>query len=665
MSDPLTSPIPVALPIAGTEATVAAGRLIAQQARFRRLRTMAEFAEQEVVLPTGPYQGLRFNLDRNPFSRLLFREIDSGHWRRIFATGPQQSGKTLNVSVIPLMYHLFEIGETAIYGVPTLDMVAQKWQQDLRPVIAASKYADQIPDAGQGSRGGRVEQITFRNGATLLFRTGGGSDKKRAGFTSRILGITEVDGMDTASAKSREGDRIGQLEGRVSAFENSVTYGECTVTIEAGRTWHEYTAGTESRVCIPCPHCGEYVTPEREHLVGWQDAADVLDAKDRTRVACPACGAMWTNEQRIEANRRSVLAHRGQTVLKSGEIEGPVPRTDTLGFRWNAINNLLVSQGEIGAREWRAAREPDETNATKKLLQFTWARPYKPDADEMTELSAEAITKRVATEEQGDVPKNAAGGVIVTIDLGKYVAHWTAGVERTDGSPHVVDYGTFDIPSADMAPEKALFAALRTFRDGVIRPGIDGKPVTLTWIDSGYLTSTVYAFCKESGPGFMPTKGFAVNTQNGRYREPKKPGGPVAYIGHRYHLARVRAEKTRLVELDADHWKAWLHGRLATPIGQPGAMTLYQAEPARHMRIARHITAEKQVEVFIPGKGVHMGWRVLSKSNHWLDCLALFGAALDYAKAKRITVPAEADQGGGVKHAAPSDLAAYMGRKRR
>lgn len=46
----------------------------------------------------------------------------------------------------------------------------------------------------------------------------GGGDKSRAGFTSRVVVITEVDGMDQPGASSRESDKVTQLEARTRAY---------------------------------------------------------------------------------------------------------------------------------------------------------------------------------------------------------------------------------------------------------------------------------------------------------------------------------------------------------------------------------------------------------------------------------------------------------------
>lgn len=238
--------------------------------RTPRLRTLTEFAEQEIVLPDGPYAGRRFRLNRAPAAALLFRELESGRWKRAFITGPNQDGKSLLGFVIPTLYLLFERRETVVMGVPSLEIVADKWSVNLLPAIRASRYRDLLPSNGRGSRGGDVTSVEFRNGAVLRFMTAGGDDQSRASFTSPNLVVTETDGFDEVGGRSREGDKFSQLERRTLAYgDRARTIAECTVSTEKGRTWQEYTHGSQSRIALPCPHCSAWVTPEREHFVGW------------------------------------------------------------------------------------------------------------------------------------------------------------------------------------------------------------------------------------------------------------------------------------------------------------------------------------------------------------------------------------------------------------
>jgi phage terminase large subunit GpA-like protein len=610
---------------------------MAAQIRIPRLRLMRQFAEEEIVLPTGPHQGRKYQVDRNPFAGLLLDALEDKRWSRKFVIGVQQSGKTLLGSLVPLMYHVFERKETVVFGIPSRDMIKDKWEQDILPVIAASRYRDFLPRAGQGSRGGTPMMVQFAHGPVLRFMTAGGNDKSRAGFTSRVLIATEVDGFDEVGGNSRETDKFGQLEGRVRAFTKCqpLVYGECTVSIDSGRIWREYSNGTESRLAIRCPHCRAFVTPAREQLVGWHDAPDIITAGEKAVLCCPGCGAAWSEADRTAANRDCRLVHKGQSVNADGFVEGDSPRTDTLGFRWTAANNLLVDVADVGREEWRAKQDPDEENAEKKLLQFVWALPHKPEAVDLTQLDAQVVTQRVTKDPRGRVPSDARG-ITIGIDVGQWLCHWAALSWRDESSCHVTDYGVLEVKSDLMEKERALLAALRDFRDTVCEKGWESDvgaivPHTVL-IDSGWageesehLNEVIYAFCRESNEKclaqrYFPAKGWSA----GRYHHPREKDKWVRQIGEQWHAAKVPRQKgVRLVHVNVDHWKTKTHNRLRTPIGQTGAMTLYAASSKEHLSVAKHLTAEKQIEDFVPGRGRVIRWEMIRRANHYLDAAML------------------------------------------
>lgn len=596
---------------------------------------MREFAEQEIRIPTGPFEGRRFRCDRLPFNGVWFDEIDSGKWKRHVATGPTQSSKSMTCFIIPTLYHLFEVRESVICGLPDKNLVQDKWYRDLYPVIAASKYAIYLPQRGEGSRGGRIERgVEFTNGVTLRFMTGGGGDKSRASFTSRVLVVTETDGFDQSGGGSREADKITQLEARTSAYgDRARIYMECTLSFESGRTWQEYTKGTASKLVLPCPHCEEWVTPEREHLQGWRDAESVIEAKEKARFLCPACGAEWDNAQREQANAAPRLLHRGQSINEDGKVEGEVPATDTLGFRWSAVNNLLVTPGEIGAREWRASRSIDDENAEREMCQFVWALPAKKAALDDREITIEGLTAQIGPTGRGIVPDKAEH-LTLAVDVGKWFLHWVALAWMPDATAIVVDYGVIETHAQAIGEERGILAGLRQARDmaneGWPKESAGKMKPDIALVDYGYKTEPVSEFILETEPRqghagvWRACKGYgAGQNRDATYRAPKRRSDMVVRLGDHYHIARLKEPKLWLVESSADHWKSWLHERIRTPVGEPGSFLLFSATAQEHMSYAKHLTAERQVEEFSAAKGRYIKWEVIRRNNHYLDASSL------------------------------------------
>ena len=620
------------------------------QCRSQVVRPIAQWVEDELIVPNGPYRGERFRHRRHPASRLWFEALGDPHWNRFAASGPTQNGKTLMCYVAPVMYHLFEMRETVIIGLPTMAMAQDKWTEDLLPAIEASRYASLLPIAGEGSRGGLVKRaIQFRNGVTLRFMSGGGGDKQRAGYTSRVLAVTETDGMDESGETSREADKIEQLEGRTRAYGSTKrVYLECTVSIESGRIWQEITRGSDSRIFRECVHCGAWVCPERDHLVGWRDAETELEAAERAAWACGACGELWTDEQRCAAARSAVLVHRGQKVLPGGQVVGEVPQTRTLGFRWSAIDNPFASTADLGAEEWRASRALDRENAEKKQRQFIWCLPWVPPAVELTPLLPDEVARRTTELRRGIVPPDTVG-IAVGIDTGKQRLHWHAAAIRQDGSVHVIEYGEQITNAGEVGTLRGLVDAL-TALHAYFSAGWQDETGKLwtpqqVWIDSGWHEhrTAVYQFCQVVNAGrdlgqeiYRPMKGHGERQRSTtRYIAPRSKGNDVRYIGREYDLRFQKEERILLVHVNSDYWKSELHQRLAMASSEPGAMTLYHAaSPREHTEYSEHITAESQREQWIPGRGEVIVWERLRRNNHYLDAGYISLAAGDFIRSE-------------------------------
>ena len=616
-------------------------RFLSRESRAPRIRSRSEFAEAELIIPDGPYAGRRFRPNRQPFANLLFGALDEERWRRRCITGPSQSGKTLCAFALPTMYHLFERNETVVLGLPSLDMCSDKWEQDLRPAIEASRYRELLPRRGPGSRGGTPDSITFLNGATLKFMTGGGSDKVRAGFTSRVVIVTETDGMDTPGMTSRESDKVRQLEARTRAWgERAELYLECTVSLTSGRTWQEYSAGTASRIVKPCPYCKQWVQPEREHLQGWKHAENELAAGDAAYFVCPECSHKLTEANRRIMVEKSKLLHRGQSIDKRGRIRGTPHRTRTLGFRWSAFDNLFVTAEQLGADEWTADRASDRDESQKAVKQFIWCIPVADETIEADRLGQSIVIgqhtdfqKRLTGLDAGEVFVDCQG-ITVGIDCGRRRLHWEVNAWSPIGR-EVIEYGEQPNDWQSMTTEQAIADSLRKlyrrFRDHPY-----ACPIGVVLVDAGHWGSTVRETCRqieillreERPEAYDLNRRTVWNPSHGipGYRHPPKTNQSKqpSKSGEPWYLSR-QAGGIKVVNFDPNYWKAVAHDSWRIqPTNdngefQKGCVRLFGSDPYWHAEFGSHITAEEFQRSWDAKRGWVETWVKVRKENHWLD----------------------------------------------
>jgi len=619
---------------------------IRRYARVSPLRTIRQFAEQEIVIPDGDYKGQLFRCHRQPAHGLWFDEIDSGRWSRFAFVACQQSGKTLAGYVIPIMYHAFEVQETVIVGLPTMDIARDKWEVDIKPAIESSRFADLLPKNGGGSRGGTPELITLRNGVNLKFMSGGGGDEKRSAFTSRILVVTEADKLDEVGGASDEATKLRQMEGRTRFFGNRKrVYLECTVSEETGRIWQEWQNGSSGLVHIPCHSCGEYVAPEREHFVGWQEAPEEIDAEE-SRFSCPVCGILWSEEIRKTQLKNARVIHKGQR-FEDGQIVGELPKTRTCGFRYSAATNAFADVAMIGVDEWRAKRAIDEDLASRELLQWTWAWPPAARTVDVEPLSVEAVENR-----QHDLPRMIAPAdtvrIVAGVDARKEQLEWFVVAETKSGRVACIDFGYTKVPEG--IPEaQALQQAVKETRDRFDygyrvqgRSETDNLQVELVLLDCHWNTDALYEACWESA-AWMPAMGFGYKKHKATYNAPKKRGGTVTKLGDGWYFVsteRVFAGKMRRFEVthnNADAWKLRLHRSLSVDLDHPQALLLpMQSKPGTRRELAKQLTAEKQESVYEKGKGQVLKWVTTYHKNHWLDAayMSLVAVSIQIQKQK-------------------------------
>ena len=628
------------------------------QAISAEVRTIIQFAQDEIILPDdgGKYAGEAFDLDRQPYVRLLWQELQKGIWAEIYIVGPSQSGKTLSAFIIPILYAIAELRKNVIVLVPIDDMKQDKWQDDILPVMMASPQLRQLlpdkyirkPDARVGA------SVAFANGASLRFMTAGGSDVSKAGKTGSHVYATEAAALSSKRSTSEETDTLGQIRARLkgqSKFDDDGAVNsdrllmvEGTVTVEHDLPWRAREQTSKSEIRCKCPHCKTYVAIEREHLGGYEEAKDELEAGQLGVWFCPECGEAIDEQQRREMNQACVLVHSGQTVDKRGKVSGPVPRTTSLWVRWSGFNNLFLQTADFAADEWLLSKlEPESTaydDKHRELSQFNWARPYKIKYLEARPLQKEMITQRQDVLTFGVVPGNAQF-VVAGVDVGRYVCHYLILVGRADGTLHIVTFGR-EKTSLERGMDQKLIerheagaigdcldVIMQRINGGLYQVGCEAlRSCDLTLIDSKYFTRAVIDAVRRWGGGVgLSSSLYALQGQGEsiyqgrRYQDRRRSKrSSIRKTGDRYRIIRDDVHRMNLFVLDVDDAKTKVQACLRVKPGRPGAMTVPQGVPSSMLdRLARHLSAEWR-KVWKDSGGKIQQKFDQSGANHHLDC---------------------------------------------
>lgn len=600
------------------------------------------------MLPQGPNKGENWRRHFQPFAYWILHLMDSLGFRKYRIVGCVQSGKTFTCDIITALWHLFDREESVVFGIPQMENAEQVWIQKFKPVFDASPWLKHfLPKKGGGSKGGFSELIEFTNGTFLTFMGGLGGDGRRSGVTADVAIKTEVDRYDTPTESSRETSAPEQMDARTESLDDQgFSYEECTVTEEDGRIWTEVNEGTFTHLWKQCVGCRQPVFPDRDDLVGIDDAPDVIAAGENGRFRCRHCGMLWGESERRQMNRWDGLipVHRGQQAILSSDgaalLEGDLPRTDKFSIRWNAFDNMFWKIKSIAMAEWRAlySKKPEEMDVKRE--QFAWARPRKPRVSMIVPLTMADIYNRATQNGKGIVPpftKWLSRGVDLRgPELHFVLRAWCTEDENKWWAP-MVDLGIIPIRVRELGQSEAIIEALSTLRDQKkIYYSTEGKPypVNFTLVDRSWMKDVVMAFmldCRERGePGWMAFMGRGQSEPPGKgsYVEPKKVDpvkGPVVWKGEQCHVSIDPELDLEYCTGNSDHWKSFVRNGYAMPPDQNGALVGFASTTADEKKLqrehAKQLLVERMIRRRVAGRGLVDCWFNDSDAhNHYGDC---------------------------------------------
>lgn len=630
---------------------------------------MRQFFEEEIVIPSGPYQGEPWSADRQPVQGLLLDLFDSGEFTEHITAGPSQTGKSLLGYVGPIAYHAAELRETVVLGLPGGGMVSDKWQ-DISTILEASPSLSRlIPTTGPGSKGGQIRNsVTLSNNVKLRLMTTLGRNTGRAGYTSRIVAVTEFHEFSLVGKHNTESDPYRQIQARQKAYqpEHRRTYAEGTVTIEGHYPWAARVGAAVALVVMPCFHCSEFIQFERENLKGWEDAPDAEAAGDAAYLECDRCKAHITEDQRREMIRNARVIFEGQEIDSDGNVTGERARSKRLWFRYNAAHSLLTTIGDIAQDEWQAAQYPADSKqrqeAERQLCQQVWTIPIKVEQMAADQPEVEEIAKRKMTTGRGILPEGCKY-IATGVDVGVRKLHVvTLAVTKDDQLlcvEHTIRETDYIGQGTGIDGPTAVRLALRELRDELLSDGSGylemgtGRLVrpNRLLVDNSWETETIRGWCAETDEEVKDrvfvVRGKGTNSDNGRYRCPMTPGRYTIKIADDQSFFIVLAGEGTMVpevNLNVDTYKLRVQAAATAPIDSPGALLLHDAPAKEHAGYCRSLFAEKEITEFRPGgRMVRRLVNPTGKSNHFLDATAyalcgLIDAGWDFEAAQMAAV---------------------------
>lgn len=459
----------------------------------------AESSYIEGVWRTRPFQRVPMNLMSNDsISELdIMKSARVGYTKMLMASVAYQVAQKKRNQII------YQPTDTAAKDF--MKNHVQPMIRDVEPVRElASWYGKRHPSNTNQAK-------TFDN-RRQLWALGGASAKNYREKSVDTVYIDEIDGFEENVEGEGRPDHLANKRTEGSYFRKLICGSTPTTEHRSLIASRAKSAECFLRCYIPCPHCEhpQYLVFENLHMVEPGDYAS-------TQYACESCGAMFDYRQSQE--------QQGECFYRDPDTG----HTTWDGWQFFDIDgNEVKPPRHVAVHIW-SAYSP----------MTTWAdimRDFMRRKDNPPELQTWVNQTRGETwKERGDAPEwkrlydRSRGGQFKPNELADYVALITMGVDvqRSPGRLELeivgwgegrrsqsIDYRVIPGDTSDLGPGgpwEELRSIIRS--ETWTHPSGAPIPVSVTAIDSGDQTQTVYTFCREfNQPQVIPIKGSDTQT---------------------------------------------------------------------------------------------------------------------------------------------------------
>ena len=447
------------------------------------LLTVADWANEYLFLsPEDSAEAGKYRTDRAPYQREMLEVVSNPNIKEVVYCTSSQIGKTL-LSKCIIGYHIHQDPGPIIVMQPTVK-IAETFSKDrLSPMVRDTPVLKSlIADPKSRSSGNTIDHKTFPGGHITMIGANAPSDL--ASRPIRIVFADEVDRYPTSAGS--EGDPLFLARQRSVNFWNRKFIMASTPTNEgASRIWREFERSDMRYYYLPCPHCGEF------HTLKWQQIIWDEGDPSSARAACPACGSMYENADKLK-------------MLGQGEWRAHRDNPRVAGFHISALYSPWQTFSDV-VQEFLDKKGHSETLKTFVNLQL--GECWEDRSGEKVDHAA--LIARKESWDANAVPDDIAlitAGVDVQDDrLEVTVIGWT-GAEQARVIDHLQLWGAPGEPQLWTELDTLLLSQYHTQDGRILR-------IRATCIDSGgHHTQRAYEFCRgRASRKVMPIKGRSGN----------------------------------------------------------------------------------------------------------------------------------------------------------
>ncbi|MEM9108598.1 MAG: terminase gpA endonuclease subunit [Planctomycetota bacterium] len=379
------------------------------------------------------------------------------------------------------------------------------------------------------------------------------------------------------------------------------------------------------------------------------DMADnILDRKKHPEWHGERCKMVYSFPDRED------LWEQYTTILREDQEQGGEGDPATKFYKKN--RKAMDKGARVG---WEARHFPEELSALQHAMNLKirdeaafWAEYQNEPMDSVSVddrlPGVDELALRCTSLPRGTVPMGSTK-ITAFIDVQGTLLYWVVCAWSDNFTGAVIDYGAwpdqgvsyFTLASAKRTmamempgagPEGYTYHALTKLcaqilgREWVREDGVAMR-IDRTMIDSGWgpLTETVYQFCRQSefAPILRPSKGESITANKMPISEFPKSRG---LIGHEWYEPAANRKKraVRLCIHDTNAWSTFAFDRLAVPIGDRGALTIFKPDrrAGGHRMFFEQLLAEYRTRTEGRGRVVYVYQLKPGRpDNHMKDCL--------------------------------------------